>query len=115
NGFGYCLHAKTGKRLWQHRLGDHHSASPVSASGLLYFSDDDGTTYVVKAMDHFELVSRNKLAEGYRASPAISDGQIFIRTLGNLYCIGDPKSSTARDKNGSERPAAANKKRNQEN
>jgi outer membrane protein assembly factor BamB len=89
NGFAYCLDAKTGKRLWQHRLGDHHSASPVSAGGLLYFPDDDGTTFVVKATDKFELVSRNRLEEGCRASPAISDGQIFIRTLGHLYCIGE--------------------------
>jgi len=96
NGFGYCLDAKTSKRLWQHRLGDHHSASPVSAGGLLYFPDDDGTTYVVKGTDKFELVSRNKLAEGCRASPAISDGQIFIRTLTHLYCIGLPRSAVGR-------------------
>lgn len=100
NGFAYCLDEKTGKRLWQHRLGDHHSASPVSAGGLLYFPDDDGTTYVVKGTNKFELVSRNRLAEGCRASPAISDGQIFIRTLSHLYCIGGPKKATSQNRNG---------------
>jgi len=89
NGFAYCLDAKTGKRLWQHRLGDHHSASPVSAGELLYFPDDDGTTFVLRGSDKFELVGRNKLDEGCRASPAISDGQIFLRTLTHLYCIGE--------------------------
>jgi outer membrane protein assembly factor BamB len=88
NGFAYCLDAKTGRRLWKHRLGDHHSASPVSADGRLYFTDDGGTTYVLKATDRFELVSRNSLGEECRASPAISQGQIFIRTLSHLYCIG---------------------------
>lgn len=95
NGFAYCLDAQTGNRLWKHRLGDHHSASPVSAGGLLYFPDDDGTTYVVKGNDKFELVGRNKLDEGCRASPAISDGQIFIRTLTHLYSIGESKNPTA--------------------
>src|SRR5438093_4258584 len=99
NGFAYCLDEKTGKRLWQHRLGDHHSASPVSAGGLLYFPDDDNTTYVLKGTNKFELVSRNKLAEGCRASPTISDGQIIIRTLGHLYCIGEHKKATLGDAN----------------
>ena len=111
NGFAYCLDEKTGKRLWQHRLGDHHSASPVSAGGLLYFPDDDGTTYVVKGTNKFELVSRNKLAEGCRASPAISDEQIFIRTLSQLYCIGEHKKTTAGDANRVDKPNAATKKR----
>jgi len=109
-GFGYCLDAKTGKRLWQHRLGDHHSASPVSGGGWLYFPDDDGTTYVIKGTDKFELVSRNKLAEGCRASPAISDGQIFIRTLGHLYCIGEPKKPTASEANARESSNGATQK-----
>lgn len=112
NGFAFCLDAQTGKRLWKHRLGDHHSASPVSAGGLLYFLDDDGTTYVLKGTDKFELVSRNKLEEGCRASPAISDGQIFVRTLSHLYCIGALKKSTASEGNNGERPNAATEKRN---
>jgi len=111
NGFAYCLDEKTGKRLWQHRLGDHHSASPVSAGGLLYFPDDDGTTYVVKGTNKFELVSRNKLAEGCRASPAISDGQIFIRTLGHLYCIGDHKKAAAANTSEFEKPKGTARER----
>jgi outer membrane protein assembly factor BamB/alkylhydroperoxidase family enzyme len=110
NGFAYCLDAKTGKRLWQHRLGDHHSASPVSAGELLYFPDDDGTTYVFKGSDKFELVSRNKLDDGCRASPAVSDGQIFLRTLSHLYCIGERQEelkSVSKAKTNSNRPSTA--------
>jgi outer membrane protein assembly factor BamB len=86
-GVASCLEAKTGKRCWMKRLGSHHSASPVSAGGFLYFLDDEGVTHVVKASDKFEVVSRNALGEDCRASPAISHGQIFIRTLRHLYCI----------------------------
>jgi outer membrane protein assembly factor BamB len=83
-----CIAAQTGERLWTQRLGRHHSASPVSAGGNLYFLDDDGSTFVIKAGPKFELVNRNALGEECYASPAISRGQIFIRALQHLYCIG---------------------------
>jgi outer membrane protein assembly factor BamB len=88
SGTASCLEARTGKRLWMARLGRHHSASPVSAGDFLYFLDDAGEMFVLKAGPKFEVVSRNKLGEECRASPAISQGQIFIRTLNHLYCIG---------------------------
>ena len=87
-GRASCLDAKTGKRLWFQRLGRHHSASPVSAEGRLYFLDDDGTMFVLAAGPKFKLIARNSLGEECRASPAVGHGQIFIRTLHNLYCIG---------------------------
>jgi hypothetical protein len=87
-GFASCREAKTGKLMWIERLGNHHSASPVSAGGHLYFPDDDGVTWVLKPSDKFELVCKNDLGEETYASPAISRGQIFIRTVGHLYCIG---------------------------
>jgi len=83
-----CIVAKTGERLWTQRLGRHHSASPVAAGGYLYFLDDDGNTFVLKAGPKFEFVSRNVLDEECYASPAISGGQLFIRALHHLYCIG---------------------------
>jgi outer membrane protein assembly factor BamB len=87
-GYASCFEARTGKRVWMEQLGRHHSASPVSAEGRLYFVDDDGITYVVKAGPTFEVLSRNALGEGCRASPAIAHGQILLRTLSHLYCIG---------------------------
>jgi outer membrane protein assembly factor BamB len=87
-GFLTCLDARTGKKLWFERLGQHHSASPISVGDNLYFVSDDGVTYVVKAGPRFELVSKNPLGDECYASPAVSRGQIFIRTLHNLYCIG---------------------------
>jgi outer membrane protein assembly factor BamB len=87
-GWLSCFEARTGKRLWLKQLGRHHSASPVLADGRLYFTDDDGITYVLKAGPTFEIVSRNALDDECYASPAISRGQIFIRTKHFLYCLG---------------------------
>jgi outer membrane protein assembly factor BamB len=85
-----CFEARTGKQMWLHRLGTHHSASPVSAGDYLYFPADDGSTFVLRAGPKFEIVAQNDLGEECSASPAIAHGQIFLRTLHNLYCIGRP-------------------------
>jgi outer membrane protein assembly factor BamB len=90
-GFASCFEARTGKRLWMEKLGRHHSASPVAAEGRLYFTDDDGTTHVLQAGPTFTSLSRNPLDEETYASPAISHGQIFVRTLHHLVCIGEQK------------------------
>jgi outer membrane protein assembly factor BamB len=95
-GVGSCFEARTGKLLWKERLGRHHSASAVYAGGNVYFIDDDGTTHVLKAGPTFELISENALGENAYASPAISRGQIFIRTSQHLWCIGKPATETAK-------------------
>jgi outer membrane protein assembly factor BamB len=91
-GYLSCFEAKTGKRQYLELLGNHHSASPVSANGLLYFPADEGVTYVVKPGPKFQLVASNDLGENIYASPAVSQGQIFLRALGHLYCIGARKN-----------------------
>jgi outer membrane protein assembly factor BamB len=90
-GIASCLAARTGQRPWMEHLGRHHSASPVAADGYLYFVDDAGTTFVLRAGRTFEVVSKNALDEPCYASPAVAHGQIFIRTLNHLYCIGAAK------------------------
>ena len=84
----YCFEAASGRIMWkQENVGVHH-ASPVTANGLVYFLNDDGVMRVVKARPKFELVARNELGEETYASPAISRGQIFLRSFSSLYCIG---------------------------
>jgi outer membrane protein assembly factor BamB len=87
-GYLSCLEAKTGKRLWMRKLGRRHSASPVLVEGHLFFPDDDGNTFVLKADGKFEVVRKNALGEECYASPAVAHGQLFVRTVHNLYCIG---------------------------
>jgi len=87
-GYASCLDAKTGERLWFQRLSLHHSASPVKVADRLYFLGDDGAMHVLKAGPTFEVIDKNELKEECYASPAVAHGQMFIRTLHNLYCIG---------------------------
>jgi outer membrane protein assembly factor BamB len=96
NGIGSCFEAQTGKLKWKQRLGRRHSASAVAAGDNLYFLDDDGETFVIKASPKYELVSQNALGEGAFASPAVSRGQLFIRTTGHLWCIGKNAEAQAR-------------------
>jgi len=91
SGMLSCIEARTGRYAWQQQVARHVSSSPVSAAGNLYFLDDDGLTMVVKAGPTFEVVSKNALGEPCRTSPAISRGRIFVRAVGNLYCIGAAK------------------------
>jgi outer membrane protein assembly factor BamB len=100
NGTASCWDAGSGAKQWEKRLGQHHSASPISAGGHLYFLDDDGQMYVVEASNQFKLVARNDVGEECYASPAVAHGQLFIRTLHHLYCIG--QGTKQRDKELSE-------------
>lgn len=87
-GWLSCFEAKTGSRTFMEQLGRHHSASPILADGHVYLTDDDGNTYVLKGNGQFDLISRNSLGDECYSSPAVSHGQIFIRTSHFLYCIG---------------------------
>ena len=66
----------------------------MSTPGSIFVSgdalNDDGVMHVVKAGPKYELVARNELGEKTYASPALSDGQMFLRGFKNLYCIGKP-------------------------
>jgi outer membrane protein assembly factor BamB len=89
-GVVYCLDAHTGKEVYgQQRLKPGtYSASPVLADGRIYATSEDGLTTVFKAGPTFEVVAENAL-DGYTlSSPAVSEGQIFIRTDKGLYAIG---------------------------
>ena len=87
-GVGSCYHAKSGKQLWMERLGKHYSASLVTAGGLVYFLADDGITKVIRPGEKLDIVAENELGEYCYASPAISQGQLFIRGEKHLFCVG---------------------------
>ena len=86
-----AVDAATGQRLWQERVDGVFSASPVGGGGHVYFLAENGDTVVVKAGRAPQIVARNTLGERTIASPAISDGQIFIRTDEHLFAVGAAK------------------------
>jgi outer membrane protein assembly factor BamB len=88
-----CYEAATGKQVYRHRFGDTpsgYTASPVAADSKLYFTSEAGEIYVLKAGPQFEVLAVNVMPEPCMASPAISEGVLFVRTQKHLYAIGDP-------------------------
>jgi outer membrane protein assembly factor BamB len=88
SGIAYCLDAKTGAEVWRETLGGKFAASPVYAAGNIYFSNEDGKTFVVAASRSYTPVEVNRLDAGCMASPAVAGDAIFLRTKTHLYCIG---------------------------
>ncbi|MEE2638619.1 MAG: PQQ-binding-like beta-propeller repeat protein [Acidobacteriota bacterium] len=62
-------------------------ASPVAAGGRLYVTSREGTTLVVRAGPIFEVLATNVLDDGFDASPAVVDGEIYLRGRQFLYAI----------------------------
>ena len=83
--------ARDGSRVWQQRIDGVFSATPVAADGKIYFVSEDGQTIVVKSGRTPEVLARNDLGERQIASPAVSNGQIFIRTDDHVFAIGAKK------------------------
>jgi outer membrane protein assembly factor BamB len=83
--------AATGKLAYQSRLGvamrEGFSASPVHVNGKVFFTNDDGQTFVVEAGKTFKLLHVNELGEQTLASPALVDGTWYWRTAGSLRAI----------------------------
>ena len=94
NGVFTSYDAETGEIVEQLRVpetGAEYSASPVASDGKVYFTSEDGEVHVVKAGPTYELLASNDMREICMATPAISDGRLFIRTVGHLYAIrADP-------------------------
>ncbi len=90
-GIVFVMDAKTGEPVYgpeRLRRGTY-SASPVLADGKIYVTNEDGVTSVFRDGPEFELLAENDFDDYCLSSPAISDGQIFIRTTGHLYAIGE--------------------------
>ena len=68
------------------------TASAVAGDGKLYFTSEGGDVYVVRAGEKFELLATNAMNEVCMATPAISDGSLFVRTQNHVYAIGAPET-----------------------
>ncbi len=87
-----CIELKTGKQLWSENVQGGIWSSIVHADGRLYVVSQRGETIVFAPNPKdFELLAKNNLNEMTRASIAVSDGELFIRTYKSLWCIAEKK------------------------
>jgi outer membrane protein assembly factor BamB len=87
-GTANCFDARTGDRYWQGRMGRHFSASLIGTAEFAWFTADDGITKIVRPGPELEVIHENRLGEFTYASPAVSQGHIYIRGVTHLYAIG---------------------------
>ncbi len=97
NGMAECIDVQTGDLIWQERARGEGKdtafwGSPVLANGNLICMNRSGDALIVKASNTFQKIAANSLGEVCNATPALSNGQIFIRTHEALWCIEAEKA-----------------------
>lgn len=92
-GIVTALDSKSGKTYYTERLnpgrGGMAYASPVAAGGKLFIPQNDGKIHVIQAGRSFRKLATNHMREQTMASPAVSNGNLYIRTRRHIYCIAD--------------------------
>jgi len=99
NGILSVFDAKTGTPQYRaQRLTDVPNifASPVGADGRVYLAGADGNILVIRHGPKFEVLATNTLNDGFMASPALVDNEIYLRGNKFLYCIAEQAASRAR-------------------
>jgi outer membrane protein assembly factor BamB len=88
DGIARCFDALTGRLEWKERLPGGYKASPLAADGRIYFLNTEGRCTVVSATSRFNKLAENHLDDETIASPAVSEGKLYLRGRKSLYCIG---------------------------
>ena len=91
NGLLDAYNLKTGAELYRQRLptvGSGFSSSPVAADGKIYLSNEDGEMLVIAAGEKFNHLATNSMGELLMATPALSDGVMYVRSSSSLFAIG---------------------------
>jgi outer membrane protein assembly factor BamB len=86
-GVATCWDALSGEVIWNERIGGNHSASPLLAAGRIYFFNEQGEAAVIRADREFQVLARNKLDDGFMASPAVIGDALILRTKSRLYRV----------------------------
>jgi outer membrane protein assembly factor BamB len=94
-GIAYCLELKTGKTIYgpERLTPGTYSASPVLADGKIYITNEDGVATVYAAGPKFQVLAENKMDDYTLSSIAIKEGQLFLRTAGWLWVIGQRRAT----------------------
>ncbi len=87
-GIAECIDVSDGKTVWKERLGGKLWGSILMAGDRLYVSNTEGDIFILRASPQFERIRKISMGEQMKAALAPSDGQFFIRTYENLYCVG---------------------------
>jgi PQQ enzyme repeat. len=91
NGVLDAYNLQTGEEIYRQRLslvGSGFSASPVASDGKLYLSNEDGEVLVIEAGKNFKHIATNSMGELLMATPALSDGVMYVRSSKSLFAIG---------------------------
>ncbi|MCA9110371.1 MAG: PQQ-binding-like beta-propeller repeat protein, partial [Planctomycetaceae bacterium] len=89
DGTGRAFEAESGKELWEKRLGGkEYRASPIVADGKVYMLSKEGICTIIEEGPKFKIVSKNELPGDFYATPAFSDGNIFLRSNTQLFAVG---------------------------
>jgi outer membrane protein assembly factor BamB len=94
NGLFDAYNLKTGEEVYRQRLslvGSGFSASPVAADGKIYLSNEDGEILVIEAGNTFKHLGTNSMGELLMATPALSEGVMYVRSSVSLFAIGRKK------------------------
>lgn len=90
NGVLNVYDARTGEKKFQERLAGGTSAftaSPVASDGKVYIANEDGQVFVLKSSPAYELLALNDMGSSVLATPAISQGRLFVRTQQHIIAI----------------------------
>lgn len=91
NGLLDAYDLRTGEEIYRQRLpliGSGYSASPVASDGKLYISNEDGEMLLIAAGRNFTHIATNSMGEMLMATPALSDGVMYVRSSKSLFAIG---------------------------
>ncbi len=91
NGVLDAYEVETGKEIYRQRLdpvGSGFSASPVAADGKIYLTSEDGEILVIAAGREFKQLATNSMGELVMATPALSDGVMYVRSASSLFAVG---------------------------
>lgn len=107
NGVLTCHRAESGDLIFRGRLEGKFTASPIAGAKKVYFTAEDGTSWILRSADELSIEGRSSLDEYTVASPAVSEGRLFFRTETRIFCIGSERPTGAGDSAPESRPAAA--------
>ncbi len=86
-GMIMCVKPENGEPVWTKKHDEVFWASPVAGDDKIYFTSEDGSTYVLAPGKEYQELAVNSVGETVMASPAISDRMMFLRGENHLFCI----------------------------